>query len=228
MMVILVGIALNGSLAGFALGVVVLAASMFVRSRFDQPIARWGLAAVGIGGLIAIAALVASPMQNNLTNAGVENDYSSRYTSFTNSLRATADHFPAGSGLGSFANVYPAYENPAWVDRWYINHVHNDYIELALETGLPGILLIVAFILWWVQRSVVIWRAPTNDHFARAATIASGAILLHSLVDFPLRTTSISTLFAFCVALMVGARRRVIDQVPADDAAPGGRHLAIG
>lgn len=227
MVVVFVGIALNGSLAGVALGVVVLAASAFVRARLDQPRARWGLASVGLGGLVAITAMVASPPQNNLTTTGVQNDNLSRYTSFNNSLRATADHFPAGSGVGSFVDVYPAYENPSWVDRWYVNHVHNDYIEVALETGLPGIFLIMAFVAWWMQRVVVIWRSRSIDHFARAATIASAAIMLHSLVDFPLRTTSISALFAFCVALIVGVRRRATIEALGEENELGARHLSL-
>ncbi len=178
--------------------------------------------------LVGIAAIVASPLQNNLTATGAELDSGSRYTSFANSLRATADHFPIGSGVGSFADVYPAYENPARVDRWYVNHVHNDYIELAVETGLTGILLIVAFILWWMLRVAAIWRASAIDRFARAATIASGAILLHSLVDFPLRSTAISALFAFCVALMVGVRRRLTIEAPVEENEHGARHLSIG
>ena len=228
MLVVLTGLRLNRSLAGLALGLVVIGATALVRVRLDQPRARWGLAAVGIVGLVAVAAIIASPLQNNLTTAGAQHDASSRYTSFGNSLRATADHFPIGSGVGSFAEVYPAYEDPDRVDRWYINHVHNDYIELALETGLPGMLLIAAFLLWWVRRAIAIWRSPAIDHFARAATIASGAVLLHSLVDFPLRSTGISALFAFCVALMVGVRRRSVVQAPVEASAHGARHLTIG
>ena len=228
MMVVIAGIALNGSLAGVALGAVSLAASLFVHGSLDQPRTRWGLAAVGFGGFAAIAVLAVSPLQNNLTAAGVENDYSSRYTSFANSLRATADHFPAGSGVGSFVDVYPAYENPAWVDRWYVNHVHNDYIESALETGLLGIMMMAVFVSWWVLRAITIWRSPSVDTIARAATVASAAIMLHSLVDYPLRTAAISSVFAFCVAMMVGVRRRVSVEAPSPESNPNARHLTIG
>ena len=52
-----------------------------------------------------------------------------------------------------------------WV---YVNHVHNDYLETVLETGLPGLLILVLFILWWVRRSVRIWRSPvTPAHSTR-------------------------------------------------------------
>jgi O-antigen ligase len=228
LLVVVLGIFLNRSLAGLALGLVALGASALVRIRLDRRRARWGLAAVAIGALAAVAAILASPARNNLTAAGADTDYSSRYTSFSNSLRATADLFPVGSGVGSFAEVYPAYENPTWVDRWFVNHVHNDYIELALETGLAGMLLVAAFLLWWMQRTVAIWRAPVIDPFARAATIASGAILLHSLVDFPLRSTGIAALFAACVALMVGARRRSAAEVPVEGGPHRARHLSVG
>jgi O-antigen ligase len=228
MLVVIAGILLNRSLAGLALGLVVLGASALVPARLDQRRAHWGLPVLAICGLIAVAGIVASPLDNNLTASGAEKDVSSRYTSFGNSLRATAEHFPVGSGVGSFAEVYPAYENPDRVDRWYVNHVHNDFIELALETGLPGILIIAAFILWWMQRVTAIWRAPEIDPFARAATIASGAILLHSMVDFPLRVTGISAVFAFCVALMVGVRRLSVVETPGEANAQGARHLAIG
>jgi hypothetical protein len=78
-----------------------------------------------------------------------------------------------------------------------------------------------------MQRVVAIWRAPTIDPFARGATIASGAILLHSRVDFPLRTTAISAVFALCVALMVGVRRRSAVEAPVEERDQGARHLSI-
>jgi O-antigen ligase len=87
-----------------------------------------------------------------------------------------------------------------------MNHVHGDYIELALETGIPGLLVLALFLLWWARRCVLIWRAEEPDYFARAATIASAAILAHSAVDYPLRTAAISALFAMCCGLMAEPR----------------------
>lgn len=212
LVLIALAIALGGSLAGIGLGIPVLAASLFVRAPIDQPRTRRGLAAVGLIGALSVAATFASPFQNNLTSAGAKQELSSRYTSFSKSLRATAEHFPNGSGVGTFVNVYPTYEDAELVDRWFINHVHNDYIEVALETGLPGILLIIVFLIWWAGRAFAVWAAPTPDYFARAASIASGAILAQSMVEFSLRTSGIAALFAVCVALMAGPRRRLGDE----------------
>jgi O-antigen ligase len=115
------------------------------------------------------------------------------------------------------------------VDRWFINHVHNDYIEIALETGLAGIILMVTFLLWWTGRTIAIWRSPAIDYYGRAATIATGALLAPSRVDFPLRTSGLAAGFAICLALMAGPRRRVDDEAQNPDEQPSrARHLSIG
>jgi O-antigen ligase len=117
------------------------------------------------------------------------------------------------------------YEDPATIGRWYMNHVHGDYLEVVLETGIPGLILIVLTLLWWGWRVQAIWRAEKPDHFARAATIASAAILAHSAVDYPLRTAAISALFALCLALMAEPRpatRRSEEAAPENRA----RHLS--
>ena len=97
----------------------------------------------------------------------------------------------ARSGLGSFARVYDLYEDPASVTNTFVVHAHNDYAELALETGVPGNLLMLLFLAWWAA-AWRIWQSAEAGPFARAAAIASAAILAHSLVDFPLRTAAIA------------------------------------
>ena len=226
-LVLLLGLALNPSTAGVGLGIAVIAASLLIHVTLGARRARWALATVALLGLAAIVAIFTSPLESSGARAGSDQSYSTRATSFANSLRATADLFPVGSGSGSFASIYPSYENPDGVDRWFVNHVHNDYIELALETGLAGMLLILVFLLWWTGRVIAIWRAPMIDHFARAATVASGAILAHSLVDFPIRTSAIAAVFAMSVALMAGPRRRVNVEKVTPQGAQGARHLSI-
>ena len=226
-LILLVGLALNPSTAGIGLGIAVVAASLLIRTSLGERWARWGILAVALLGVGAVIAIFTTPLESSIAAAGPDQSYSTRATSFANSLRAAAEMFPAGSGIGSFTAVYPAYENPDVVDRWFVNHVHNDYIELALETGLAGMLLMLVFLLWWIGRAIAIWRAPIIDHFARAASVASGAILAHSMVDFPLRTSAIAAVFAVCVALMAGPRRRLNVEQVAAEGEHGARHLSI-
>jgi O-antigen ligase len=103
--------------------------------------------------------------------------------------------------------VYHLYESRDHISNTYVNHAHDDYIEITLELGVAGVLLIIAFLIWWVA---AVWRAWSNADagiYARAASIASAAVLVHSLVDFPLRTAAISAAFAMCLALLVERHR---------------------
>ena len=120
--------------------------------------------------------------------------------------RAVSDFLPWGSGLGSFQSVYPLYEDPLKVDADYVIHAHNDYVEVALELGVAGIVLMLLFLAWWTAAVWRTWRTAEAGPFARAATIASAAVLVHSFVDFPLRTAAISVCFGMCLALLADSR----------------------
>jgi O-antigen ligase len=208
LMVVLVGLALNGSLAGIGLAIPVGAASVAMLWAARRPLPLW---AVFIALLITAASLYipfSAPMSNNLTTAEAKTSQFSRYMSFGLTIDAAKEKLPLGSGVGTFLDVYRTKEDPAVVESTYVNHAHSDYLELLLETGLVGAAVLLIFLLWWLSRFAAIWRADKPDHFARAASIASAAILAHSLVDYPLRTAAVSALFAMCCALMAEPRPR--------------------
>jgi O-antigen ligase len=121
---------------------------------------------------------------------------------------AAGDFLPFGSGFGSFQTVYRLYEDPDRITTGNVIHAHDDYLELALEMGLPGILLLIGFLVWWTAASARVWRKADALPFARAASIVSALILFDGLVDFPLRTASVGIIFAMCLALLVDRRRR--------------------
>jgi hypothetical protein len=91
--------------------------------------------------------------------------------------------------------------------------------------GVPGLLLVLSFVLWWMRRTFILWSRDEADPFARAATIAIGAILAHSIVDYPLRTAAMSAVFAMCCGLIADPRAKV--QAPAaQDPKKAARHLS--
>ena len=150
-----------------------------------------------LAGSAALAVMVSSGMStSNQTSVTIRADI------WKHSVEAIRDHGLVGSGVGTFPSIYPHYEDPATVERTYINHAHNDYMEIVLETGLPGAVLLLLFFAWWSSRAFAIWRSPNAAELARAACIASAAVLLHSLVDYPLRTAAIATAMAMALALM--------------------------
>ena len=206
--VIGVGLLLNGSLAGIGLGVPVAMATFLTFGR-QRPAFRRGLTVAAVLLSVGALVLVATGSGNNLFGTQDAHVELSRRTSFALTLRAAGDYFPFGSGIGSFQPVYRTQEPLAQVGTTFMNHAHSDWIELLLETGLAGVALAAAFLVWWALRAQVTWRADEPDRFAQAAVIATAACMLHSIVDYPLRTAALSALFAVCLGLMAGVRPHV-------------------
>jgi O-antigen ligase len=128
-----------------------------------------------------------------------------------NTWEAAWTFMPFGSGLGSFVPVYQMFERPedALLDK-FANRAHNDLLEVWLEAGIVGLLLISLFLGWLVLMIWRVWRPtqlpnqlPIDVLLMRAASVVLVLLLLHSLVDYPLRTTALSVLFAFCCGLLL-------------------------
>ncbi|MCA1653704.1 MAG: O-antigen ligase family protein [Sphingomicrobium sp.] len=208
MTVVVIGILLNRSLAGLGLLLPVGVASVLM---LVQPPA-WATKAVAGAvalGLALFIVVLASPLNRALFQGDAVTSIATRREFLATSLAAAREYAPVGSGIGTFQRVYRIKEDPHSVDPTvYVNHAHDDYIELLVETGLPGAALILLFLAWWVSAVGAMLRSPTSDLYARAGAIASGAVLLHSLVDFPLRNSAISSSFAVSLALIVISRKR--------------------
>jgi O-antigen ligase len=205
-LVILVGLALNGSLAGYGLALPVVAASLLIVLPPNSRLRIWAVVASGVLLIAAIAALQSTSIGSSRIGQDATTSVQSREQILTTTHEAIHDFFPLGSGLGSFRQVYQLYEHPDQVTNEYVIHAHNDYVELALETGLAGIIVILVFLAWWAGAVWRVWRTAEAGPYARAAAIASAAILAHSLVDFPLRTAAIAASFAMCLALLADRR----------------------
>jgi O-antigen ligase len=199
------GILMTGSRAGIALTPIVAGLCvLMVRKDLAGNVPRsWVVVSVLLVGA-AIAAVGASGVvtRDALSQANVQE--STREAIWGNTARLALEFQPAGGGLGSFVPLYRMQEDPLTRPDEFTNHAHNDYLEWALETGLPGLLLLVGFLFWYLFGLKRNWSDP-GAALGRAGSIAILAVLLHSLVDYPVRTTAIAALCALCLALMVPA-----------------------
>ncbi|WP_324261802.1 O-antigen ligase family protein [Altererythrobacter sp. H2] len=104
-------------------------------------------------------------------------------------LRMAAEHWLFGIGFGGFEEVYHVYEPDALLMPQYVNQAHNDWAQLVIEGGLPGVALLLA-LLGWMGR--VLWRIRTSGRLAFSElAFWCGTILImavSSVVDYPLRT----------------------------------------
>ncbi len=122
-----------------------------------------------------------------------------RTTIYAVSLSTLRSVFPVGGGFGSFVPLYAMHETPSVVTTAYVNHAHNDWLELVLEGGLPMAILLVAYLAWYASATYNIWakgRDLSEDLLLKAASISIALLLFHSFFDYPLRTPALMGLFA--------------------------------
>jgi O-antigen ligase len=225
LLLLVIGIALNGSFAAYALVLPVLLASLSLLPGG----AAWRRVALPFAAVALIAGIVilaTRPIGTTAMQASASSSVSSRSGVWATTGQAISDSFPVGTGLGSFEQIYRHYEDPANVTHQYVNHAHNEYLELVLELGAPGLVLLLLFLAWWALAAVRIWTSQLSTPFTRAATIVSATILAHSIVDFPLRTAAISAIFAAAIALMA-QHLRVSAEPKKGDTRPT-RHVKLG
>jgi O-antigen ligase len=108
--------------------------------------------------------------------------------------------FPAGSGFGSFAEVYRVYEPNELLNPAYFNHAHNEWLEVIFTGGLPAAILLGVACFAFSMNAVNLMRALRDrDHLL--ASLGMAIVLLFalaSITDYPLRVPSLAGIF--CVA----------------------------
>ena len=81
-----------------------------------------------------------------------------------NTINAAEAYMPFGSGFGTFMSVYPSFEPPQdALDDRYVNHAHDDVLEVWLEGGIMSLMLMAAFATWLLLMSAKSWRGASPE-----------------------------------------------------------------
>jgi O-antigen ligase len=222
-------ILMTGSRAGIVLGIVGIASAWWV---FRSPVAhvrsaerktdnRKRLIGFGLAGVLLVFSIIVA-MRTPALQRLVETDPADelRLSALPIIVQAIERFFPFGSGAGTFVEVYQIFEPNKFVTAFYFNHAHNDFAELLLTTGLPGVALIIwaAFLGLASLRSLFRSRGekPGERGFqaqvlGRAGFSIIAMLALYSAADYPLRVPSLMLLVAvaaaWCSAAYKAARK---------------------
>ena len=216
-----IGVVLTASRMGIFLLPVALLASLWILRPWLSVSRRMLLG--GIASLAVLALLVVLLARGNAAFGAI----AARFD-FTDELRpqlwqdglfVVRQHLPFGVGMGNFAPALVANERIEAVRPFLTNRAHNDFIELAAEAGLFGMLALAA-ISGLLGRAI--WRAirssgtgmPSTAVFALATLLI---LALHSLVDYPLRSMSLAGLAAVCAGLLLAPRSAASENPVAGD-----------
>lgn len=180
-----------GSTAGIllSLGCTLISTAVIASIR---PVVRLSLLATALLGAGILALNPGDVLRQSLADDPLQRQQIALTT-----LAAIQQNLPLGSGYGTFDIVYPSVEPDAAVSNAFINHAHNEPLELVLEGGVPAALALLAYL------GLLVWRLNTARHsrIKLASLCAIGFILVHSLVDYPLRTSAIVAIFALLNAV---------------------------
>ncbi len=205
----------SGSRVGMLLGVLATATGVFLTRKDIRKVfrryPRWVLPALivalitvilvlGLGAIIAGRALSIDRM--------IENDPSQdmRVRALPIVLAMVRDYFPMGAGFGGFDPLFRMREPFELLKLTYFNHAHNDWLEVVLEAGIGGLLLLVGAVVWWGMASVRCWRAPSKNRYrlSHVGSVMLLLIFLASIVDYPARTPMMMVMIVIAAIWLSG------------------------
>ncbi len=213
--------AATGSRAGIALSLVALAASWLVwRARPNRPEARrrrekrqtwvpYAFGAFGVAVLVGFAVLL-TQSQSFERISGTSPVEEFRFTVWETTIGFLPQYLPLGSGVGSFVEIFQVHEPSAMLGTSYWNHAHNDWLEWALEGGIPA-LAIMAFVLFaYLRRAFGLFTQSRTGQLEVQLGLAGAVILfvlgLWSAVDYPLRVPALACVAALASVWMAFPR----------------------
>lgn len=190
---LILGLLASKSRMGIASGLfcALLATLLLFPQLLQSRRARLGAAGAVLGLVGAVFALGLDSFVLRFTSGDLDGGSGSRLTLLSGSWATAQAFWPWGSGLGTFDAAFARFQPPSL--RGFVNYAHNDYMQLLIECGWLGVLLLLAAAyllgrqtLELVGRSRRMRRLDSEARLKVACGVGLLAILLHSMVDFNL------------------------------------------
>jgi O-antigen ligase len=111
-----------------------------------------------------------------------------------------------GTGLGSFETVYPAYQSLDLTAL--VEHAHSDWLELALETGLVGLLAVLSAAALAGFGAARAWLSSESREMRAligGALGAAAAFVIHSLFEFSFHIPGNAVVFFAIVGFLLSS-----------------------
>lgn len=111
-----------------------------------------------------------------------------------------------GSGIGNCKLAIIPYEKEWIRDFQFAKHLHDDFIQTAMETGVLGGLLFISLFVCTLVYTVKVWRSKADDQYKVIAVfslIALAGYTIDALFNFPAERPIMQLLFALILGVNV-------------------------
>lgn len=201
-LILATGILATTSRAGIALGMLALVVTPALWLRLSRRVLLVGFAAIMVGGIALYQVPALEPVFARFAEIGQDQRVDMAETSWA----AARAYFPWGSGWGSFVPVFMGFEDLDTLSARYVVAAHNDYLQLMLEGGLLGLAIAIAAPLALLALVPKLLREHAPARLWSLWWVAV-ILLLHSAVDFPLRTDALAAVLALAFAMQDNRRK---------------------
>jgi O-antigen ligase len=158
-------------------------------------------------GMLIVLGLAVGP-ERLIAKLQQRDPYFGRREYAESSLKMIPAHPIIGIGLGNWPAAYPAYA--IFDEGFFANQAHNDWVQWAVEGGLPFAFLML---------SVAVWSFPKAFRTGWGTGIV--AVFLQCLVDYPIQRMGVAVVFFSLIAAIAypeeraESGRRILRQRPA-------------
>jgi O-antigen ligase len=195
----------RGGMLGFAVSVIFVCAILFRITR------RYRVVLAGLAALCVVAMLTLWLGNDQILRRLTETQDNYRLAIYRDCLRMWLHKPLLGYGYGTFATVYPEFRS--FFTNLRVNHAHNDYLELLVDTGLAGVALAAWFLVGVFRGGMRKIFEPSDEEgsvLTLGAMTGIVALLAHSMLDFNLRIAANAAIFySLCFAVATPFRHRV-------------------
>ena len=217
-----VSLLLSGSRGGLVAMIAALIFLLLITNRSSgakKVVMRLGLAVVLIGVIVAGSFYIGGDSSlTRIAETATSKDITTDRTHIWGvTMKIIGANFPLGAGIGAYAQAYTPFDDRSGLER--VEQAHNDYLQVLADAGIVGAAIagFFLFVLFKTVRRNISRENIYRRGVAMGASAGIFAILVHSVFDFVLHTTSITLLFILLLVLLVASGGKYDDDEPNEE-----------
>lgn len=177
-----------------------------LRRQFSQKLVFFIPALFLFSVIIYLAFIGMEPVVERLSTLTEKATYNRelRWGVWASTIEVIKDYPVLGTGLETFETLFPGYRSLE-ASRLHWRDAHNDYLQLAAETGVIGLLIVLSFFIIFFRQALraLLHKKTANGQLIIGLLASVVAFLLSIVFTFNSHIPATALLFSVICALVV-------------------------